>query len=66
MSVNPTLPKEISHSTYELRFLELEAGYVKKHEELLKTVESHSRKLNELKKNQARIIFVFHLIFIFN
>ncbi len=37
ISVNHKVPKEINHSTFELRVLELEAGY-KKLEELLKTI----------------------------
>jgi len=69
IKINPTMPKEISHSACELRFLELEADYVKKHEELLKTIEnltkSHSEKLNELKKNQARII-LFSIYYLFS
>ncbi len=51
--------KEINHSTYELRFLELEAGY-KKLDELLKTVGNLSRQLNEMKINQV-IIFIHEL-----
>ncbi len=50
MSVNQIKPREINHSTYEIRFSELEAGY-KKLEELLKTVENHSRQLDEMKTN---------------
>ncbi len=46
MSVNPTIQKEINHSACELRFLELEAG-LKKHEELAKTVENLTKRLNE-------------------
>ncbi len=46
MSVNPTMSKEINHSTCELRFLELEAG-LKKHEVLAKTVENLTKRLNE-------------------
>ncbi len=57
MSVNPTNPKERNHSTSELRFLEFEVGYVKKHEELLKTVENLSRQLDEVKAKQVRIFF---------
>jgi hypothetical protein len=63
MSVNPTIPKERNHSTSELRFLEFEAGYVKKHEELLKTVENLTRQLNEVKAKQVRIFFVSKLVF---
>ena len=63
MSVNPTIPKERNHSTSELRFLEFEAGYVKKHEELLKTVENLTRQLNEVKAKQVRIFFVSKLFF---
>jgi len=49
MSVNPTMPKEMNHSTSELRLLGLEAGFVKKYEELLKTVENHAKQLDEVK-----------------
>ncbi len=59
MSVDQIKPKEINHSTYELRFLELEAGY-KKLDELLKTVGNLSRQLNEMKINQV-IIFIHEL-----
>ncbi len=55
MSVNPTIPKEINHTTYELRFLEIEAR-LKNYEELLTKFESHAKQLNELKRNQV-IIF---------
>jgi hypothetical protein len=55
MSVDQTLPQEISHSTCELRFLELEAGYVIKHEELLKTIETLSKHLADVKAKQVRI-----------
>jgi hypothetical protein len=46
---NPTIPYGMNHSTSELRFLELEAGFVssKKYEELSKTVENLSKQLNE-------------------
>jgi hypothetical protein len=65
MSVNQTMPQEISHSKCELRFLEFEAGYLKNHEELLKTVETLSKHLDEVKAKQARIFIVYkflHLI----
>jgi len=55
MSVNPT---------NELRFLEFEVGYVKKHEELLKTVKNLTRQLNEVKAKQVRI-FLFKLLHFF-
>jgi hypothetical protein len=54
MSVNQIKPKEINHSMYELRFLEMEAAY-KKLEKLLQTVD-HSRQFNAMKINQV-IIF---------
>jgi hypothetical protein len=57
MSVNPTMPQVLSHSTCELRFLELEGGY-KKIEGLLKTVENLAKQLNELKTNQVIILCV--------
>ncbi len=45
MSVNPAVPKEMSHSTSELRFLKLEAG-LKKQEELAKNVEKLTKRIN--------------------
>ncbi len=47
MEVNSAKLKEIHHSSCELRFLELEAGF-KKHEELLKSVENLSKQLSEV------------------
>ncbi len=64
MSVNPTISKGMNHSTYELRFLKLEAG-LKKHEELSKTVENLSKQLNEMKTQQVRISSVFTNDYIF-
>ncbi len=49
MSVNPTITKGMNHLTFELRFLELEASFVNKHEELLKKVENLSKELAETK-----------------
>ncbi len=49
MSVDQIKPKEINHSTYELRFLELEAGH-KKLEKLFKKFEKHSMQVKELKE----------------
>ncbi len=63
MSVNQAISQEISHSTYEIRFSELEAG-LKKCEEFLKTVETLSKNLDEVKAKLVRILFVsrqFHL-----
>ncbi len=59
MSVNPTMPKEINHSTYELRFFELEAD-LKNHKELSKTVENLSKQLNEMKTQLVEIIFILN------
>jgi hypothetical protein len=53
MNVNPAKPKEINHSSYELRFLELENGF-KKHDELLKSVENISKELNEVKSKLVK------------
>jgi len=55
MIVNPTVPKEMNHLLCELRFLEFEAGFVKKHEELLKTVENLTKQLNEMKTRLVRV-----------
>jgi len=55
MIVNPTVPKEMNHLLCELRFLEFEAGFVKKHEELLKTVENLTKQLNEMKTRPVRV-----------
>ncbi len=55
MIVNPTVPKEMNHLLCELRFLDFEAGYVKKNEELLKTVENLTKQLNGIKAKQVRI-----------
>ncbi len=54
MYVNPTMPKEMKHSTCELRFLELEDD-LKKHVELAKTVRSHAKQLNEMKRKLVSI-----------
>ncbi len=54
MSVNLSKPQDINHSLYELRFLEIEAGF-KKQEELLKTVENLSGQLNEVKTKLVRL-----------
>jgi len=51
MSVNPSMTQEINNSTSELRILELEAGYAKKHEELSKTVENLKKNIDYLLKN---------------
>ena len=51
-------PTKTNHSKYELRFLELEAGY-RRHEESLKTVENLSKQLTEVKKSLVRIFRVF-------
>ena len=58
MSVNEIKQKETSNSTYEFRFLELEAGY-RRHEESLKTVENLSKQLTEVKNSLVRIFCVF-------
>jgi len=58
MSVNPIKPKEVNHSLYELRFLELEAG-LKKHEKLMQNFESHARQLDEVKTKLVRIFYDF-------
>jgi len=58
MSVNPTKPKEVNHSSYELRFLKLEAG-LKKHEKLMQNFESHARQLDEVKKQLVRFFYDF-------
>jgi len=55
MSVNPTMPKDMHHSLCELRFLEFEADYVKKHKELLKTVENLTTQLNERVTKLVRV-----------
>jgi len=55
MSVIPTVPREMSHLLWELRFSEFEAGYVKKHEKLLETVENLTKQLNGIKAKQVRI-----------
>jgi len=57
MSVNPTMPKEINLLTSEFRFSEIEAR-LSKHEELLKTVENLTKKLNEIKTQLVKIIYV--------
>ncbi len=54
MSVNPTKPPEINHSSYELRILNLEAGF-EKQEGMLKSVEKLSKQLNEIKSELVRI-----------
>jgi hypothetical protein len=53
MSVDSTIPNETNHSTSELRFLELEAGF-KKHEELFKKFENFSKQLIEVKTTQVQ------------
>ena len=58
MSDNEMKTKETNNTTYELRFLELEAGY-RWHEESLKTVEYLSKQLTEVKKSLVRIFRVF-------
>ena len=58
MSVIPTIPKEVNHSSCELRFLELEAG-LKKHEKFLQIVESHAKLLDEVKTKLVRIFDEF-------
>jgi len=55
MIVNPTVPKEMNHLLCELRFSEFEAGYAKKHEKLLETVENLTKKLNEMKTKLVRV-----------
>jgi hypothetical protein len=50
MSVNPSMPQEINNSTIQLRVLELEASFAKKHEELSKTVESLKKNIDYLLK----------------
>jgi len=54
MSINPTIPNEVNHSSCELRFLELEAG-LKKHEKLMQIVESHAKQLDQIKTKLVRI-----------
>ena len=56
MEVNSAKLKEIHHSSCELRFLELEAGF-KKHEDLLKSIEDHAKQLNEIKSKLVRFIW---------
>jgi len=48
MSVNPKMPKETIHLSYELRFLEIEAG-LKKHKELLEKFSSSLMKSGQIK-----------------
>jgi len=57
MSVNPTMPKEMNHSTFELRLSELEADF-KNHKELSKTVENLSNELNEMKTQLVKKILL--------
>jgi len=63
MSVNPTMPKEMNHSTFELRLSELEADF-KNHKELSKTVENLSNELNEMKTQLVKKILLKDKIFI--
>jgi len=56
---SPTLNEKI-HSSCELRFLELEAGF-KKHEELFKSFENHAKQLNEIKTKLVRIVDIFYI-----
>jgi len=63
MSVNPAVPKEMNHSTSELRFLNLEVG-LKKQEELAKTVENLTKLLNEKVRKLLIKLSVLHLIII--
>jgi len=53
MSVDSSKPQDINHPTYELRFIEIEAGF-KKQEELSKIVENLSGQLNEVKTKLVR------------
>ncbi len=58
MSVNQTNPIEIMHTTLELRISDLEAGF-KKHEELIKSIEDHTKQLNDIKTKLVRFICDF-------
>ncbi len=62
MIVNPTVPKEMKHLLCQLRFLDLEAGYVKKHEEFLKTDENLTKQLNEMKTKLVRVFNALKII----
>jgi len=57
MNVNPTMPKEFNHSTFELRLSELEAEF-KNHKELSKTVDNLSKELNEMKTQLVKKILL--------
>jgi hypothetical protein len=54
MQVNPRIEKEMNHSTSELKFSE--ASFVKKYEELLKTVENHAKQLDEVKTKLVKFL----------
>jgi len=58
MSINPTKPKEVNHSSCELRFLELETS-LKKHEKFMQNFESHARQLDEVKTKLVRFFYDF-------
>ncbi len=62
MSVNPTMPKEMNHSTCELRFLEIEAD-LKNHKKL-STTENLSKQLNEMKTQLVKIFFILKLFYL--
>jgi hypothetical protein len=54
------MPKDMHHSLCKLRFLEFEADFVKKHKELLKTVENLTTQLNERVTKLVRIFLLKH------
>jgi hypothetical protein len=54
MSVNSSKPQDINQSSYDLRLIEIEAGF-KKQEELSKIVENLSGQLNEVKTKLVRL-----------
>jgi|LakMenEpi03Aug12_release.lakeMendotaPanAssembly.Ray.scaffolds.fasta_scaffold5292022_1 hypothetical protein len=58
MSVSPTSKRRTDHSSNELRFVELEAGF-KKYEELLKSIADHAKQLNEIKTKLVRFLCDF-------
>jgi len=56
VKINSARPEEINHSSCELRFLELEAGF-RKHEELFKVFENLAKQV---------IIFSYHFLHFFS
>jgi len=59
MSVNPTMIKEMNHSTFELRLSELEADF-QHHKELSKNVENLSQELSEMKTQLVKKILLLN------